>query len=184
MNITKVRLSDICIGKGSYGIPAPAVTFSKDLYTYLRITDINDDGTLNQSDKKSVCDPRAKNYLLHENDIVFARTGNSTGRSYFYDPEDGQLVYAGFLIKFTLDPRAVNPKFIKYYTASAAYKGWVASFNTGSTRGNINSQTYANMEIPLPPRDQQNLAVDVLSSLDAKIKKNTQINQNLEACAA
>ena len=99
MNITKVKLSDICIGKGNYGIPASAVPFSEDLYTYLRITDINDDGTLNLSDKKSVNDPKAKNYILKENDIVFARTGNSTGRSYFYDSQDGELVYAGFLIK-------------------------------------------------------------------------------------
>ncbi|MST99438.1 restriction endonuclease subunit S [Victivallaceae bacterium BBE-744-WT-12] len=180
MNITKVKLSDICIGKGNYGIPASAVPFSEDLYTYLRITDINDDGTLNLADKKSVNDPKAKNYILKENDIVFARTGNSTGRSYFYDSRDGELVYAGFLIKFSLDHQKVNPLFIKYYAISEAYRGWIASFNTGSTRGNINAQTYANMEIPLPPRSQQDLTVDILSSLDSKIRWNTQINHNLE----
>ena len=184
MNITKVKLSDICIGKGNYGIPASAVPFSEDLYTYLRITDINDDGTLNLSDKKSVNDPKAKNYILKENDIVFARTGNSTGRSYFYDSQDGELVYAGFLIKFSLDPQKVNPLFIKYYAISEAYRGWIASFNTGSTRGNINAQTYANMEIPLPPRSQQDLTVDILSSLDSKIRWNAQINHNLEGIAA
>lgn len=184
MNITKVKLSDICIGKGNYGIPASAVPFSEDLYTYLRITDINDDGTLNLADKKSVNDPKAKNYILKENDIVFARTGNSTGRSYFYDSRDGELVYAGFLIKFSLDPQKVNPLFIKYYAISEAYRGWIASFNTGSTRGNINAQTYANMEIPLPSRSQQDLTVDILSSLDSKIRWNTQINHNLEGIAA
>ena len=184
MNITKVKLSDICIGKGSYGIPASAVPFSEELYTYLRITDMNDDGTLNLADKKSVDDPKAKNYILKENDIVFARTGNSTGRSYFYDSQDGELVYAGFLIKFSLDPQKVNPRFIKYYTISEAYRGWIASFNTGSTRGNINAQTYANMEIPLPSRSQQDLTVDILSSLDSKIRWNAQINHNLEEIAA
>ena len=112
MNIKKVKLSDVCVGKGCYGIPASAVPFSEELYTYLRITDINDDGTLNLADRKSVDDPKAKNYILKENDIVFARTGNSTGRSYFYDAQDGELVYAGFLIKFSLDPHKVNPKFI------------------------------------------------------------------------
>ena len=184
MNITKVKLSDICIGKGCYGIPASAVPFSEELYTYLRITDINDDGTLNLSDRKSVDDSNAKNYVLKENDIVFARTGNSTGRSYFYDTQDGELVYAGFLIKFSLDPQKVNPKFIKYYAISGAYRDWITSFNTGSTRGNINAQTYANMEIFLPPRAQQDLTVDVLSSLEAKIRWNSQINHNLEARAA
>lgn len=180
MNIKKVKLSDVCVGKGCYGIPASAVPFSEELYTYLRITDINDDGTLNLADRKSVDDPKAKNYILKENDIVFARTGNSTGRSYFYDAQDGELVYAGFLIKFSLDPHKVNPKFIKYYAISEAYRGWIASFNTGSTRGNINAQTYANMEIPLPSRSQQDLTVDILSSLDSKIRWNAQINHNLE----
>ena len=70
MNLTKVKLSDICIGKGCYGIPASAVPFSDELYTYLRITDINDDGTLNLADKKSVDDPKAKKYILKENDKI------------------------------------------------------------------------------------------------------------------
>lgn len=48
----------------------------------------------------------------HINDIVFARTGGSTGRNYFYDGHDGEFVYAGFLIKFSIDPQKVNPKFI------------------------------------------------------------------------
>ena len=176
-----VTLADISIGgKGSYGIPAPAIPYSEGRYTYLRITDINDDGTLNLSDRKSLDDPAAQEYLLQPNDIVFARTGNSTGRNYFYNPEDGDLVYAGFLIKFSIDPEKVNPKYIKYYMLSPKYRAWITAFNTGSTRGNINAQTYANMRIDIPPRKQQDLLVDVLSSLDAKIRINNQINRNLE----
>ena len=72
-------------GRGSYGIGASAVERSEDLYTYLRITDIRDDGTLNMADLKSVDDGKASQYLLKPNDIVFARTGASTGRNYFYD---------------------------------------------------------------------------------------------------
>lgn len=177
----KRKLSELCIeGKGSYGIAASAVAYSEDLYTYLRITDINDDGTLNKSDLKSVDDENASSYILKPNDIVFARTGGSTGRNYFYDGHDGEFVYAGFLIKFSIDPEKVNPKFIKYYCLSEPYKNWVQSFNTGSTRGNINAQTYANMEIDLPSRDQQDLLVKILSSLDDKIELNNKINANLE----
>lgn len=166
-------------GRGSYGIGASAVERSDNLYTYLRITDIRDDGTLNMADLKSVDDAKASQYLLRPNDIVFARTGASTGRNYFYDGTDGEFVYAGFLIKFSIDPGKVNPKYIKYYCMSDAYKGWVHSFNTGSTRGNINAQTLGGMPIPLPPRFQQDGLVDILSSLDAKIRKNVALNENL-----
>ena len=177
-----VTLASLTVdGKGSYGIGASAVPFSKDLYTYLRITDIKDDGTLNTQDLKSVDDVKAKEYLLKPNDIVFARTGASTGRNYFYDGTDGELVYAGFLIKFSIDQEKVNPKYIKYYCQSRQYKDWINSYNTGSTRGNINAQTLGKMPIPLISREKQDFLVDVLSSIDEKIIKNEEINNNLAA---
>lgn len=179
-NMKLAKLNEISVGgKGTYGIAASAVDRCENLYTYLRITDICDDGTLNRSGLKSVDDPDAAKYILKPNDIVFARTGGSTGRNYFYDGSDGEFVYAGFLIKFSIDPEKANPKYIKYYCQSSQYKNWVRSFNTGSTRGNINAQTFGNMEIPLPERAQQDFLVDVLSPIDEKIKINQQINDNL-----
>ena len=166
-------------GKGNYGIAASAVGYSDELYTYLRITDIKDDGTIDFGGLKSVNDEKAANYLLQPNDIVFARTGASTGRNYFYDGSDGQFVYAGFLIKFSIDPDKVNPKYVKYYCLSQEYKGWIASYNTGSTRGNINAQTLAQMPLLLPERMQQDKMVDILSSIDRKIIENEKINNNL-----
>lgn len=166
-------------GKGSYGIGASAVPFSKDLYTYLRITDIKDDGTLNLQDLKSVDNEKASEYLLKPNDIVFARTGASTGRNYFYDGTDGEFVYAGFLIKFSIDEKKVNPKYIKYFCQSKQYKDWINSFNTGSTRGNINAQTLGKMPIPLIERKTQDALVCILSSIDEKIRKDNEINNNL-----
>ena len=178
---TIVKLKDLCIGgKGKYGIPASAVPYNEKFYTYLRITDITDDGRINKSGLVSVDDEKAGEYLLQPNDIVFARTGGSTGRNYFYDGTDGEFVYAGFLIKFSIDPNCVNPKYVKYYCQSKQYRDWVDSFNTGSTRGNINAQTYANMELPLLKREQQDLLVDTLSVLDRKIELNNKLNENLE----
>lgn len=167
-------------GKGNYGIAASAVDYSDELYTYLRITDIKDDGTIDFGSLKSVNDEKAANYILQPNDIVFARTGASTGRNYFYDGSDGQFVYAGFLIKFSIDPTKVNPKYVKYYCLAQEYRGWIASYNTGSTRGNINAQTLAQMPLLLPERMQQDKMVDILSSIDQKIKENEKINKNLE----
>ena len=171
-------------GKGSYGIGAPAVDYSHEKFTYLRITDINDDGTLSSSERKSVEAEGSEQYILQENDIVFARTGNSTGRSYFYDTRDGELVYAGFLIKFSIDPKKVNPKLLKYYTHSKPYYDWIRSFDSGATRGNINAQTFASMPIILPTRKTQDLIVSVLSALDDKIRCNNRINHNLARVAS
>ena len=174
------RLGEIALGKGSYGIAAPAVPYDKSKYTYLRITDINDDGSLNSDGLKSVNDKNASKYLLHKGDIVFARTGNSTGRTYYYEGTEGPLVYAGFLIKFSLDSAKVNPRLLKYYTHSKPYYEWIHSFDTGATRGNINAQTFREMPIMLPPRSLQEKIVEILKSLDDKIELNRKINSNLE----
>lgn len=174
------KLEELTIGKGEYGIGASAVPFDSSKYMYLRITDINDDGTLNKQNLMSVDDINACNYILQKNDIVFAGTGNSTGRSYFYDGSDGVLVYAGFLIKFSIDDNKVNPRILKYYTHSKPYFDWVHSFDTGGTRGNINAKTYGTMPIILPSRKIQDKIVSILKSFDDKIELNRRINENLE----
>ena len=182
MNNKIVKLSDISINnKGSYGISASSVPYSENLYTYLRITDINEDGTLNKTNLKSVNNEKAKEYILRPNDIVFARTGASTGKNYFYDGSDGELVYAGFLIKFSIDPKKINPEYVKYYCKTKEYKEWINSVSTGSTRGNINEKTLSSMTIPIPSRREQNKIVKILSVLDKKIKLNKEINNNLVA---
>lgn len=183
LDLTSKVLTDFTIGAGSYGIAASAVDKNELLPTYLRITDIYDDGTLNFEGLKSVDDPKSDNYKLEPNDIVFARTGGSTGRNYFYDGEDGEFIYAGFLIKFSIDPEKCNPKFIKYYCQSQEYKEWVQSFNTGSTRGNINAKTFGNMPIPYVSRKQQDLIVKTLSALDDRITENKKINHHLAEIA-
>lgn len=178
------KLGELTIdGKGSYGIAAPAVDYDSNKYTYLRITDINDDGTLNKNGLKSVDDKNAHKYLLQQNDIVFARTGASVGRSYFYDERDGELVYAGFLIKYSIDPLKVNPKILKFYTHSQAYYDWIQTVDNGATRGNINAQTYASMPIILPERKEQDKIVSTLSSLDDKIDLLRRENATLEQMA-
>ena len=120
---------------------------------------------------------------MQQNDIVFARTGASVGRSYFYDERDGELVYAGFLIKYSIDPTKVNPKILKFYTHSQAYYDWIQTVDNGATRGNINAQTYASMPIILPERHEQNRIVSILSSLDDKIELLHRENATLEQMA-
>ena len=180
-----VKLEDLCLPEhiGKYGIPAVAEDFNEAKVRYLRITDIDDFGNLLEDDKKSVSSPEIEKYILKEGDIVFARTGNSTGRTYYHEEKNGKLAFAGFLIKFSLDKSKVNPKYLKYFTISKPYKQWVDNLSNGSTRGNINAKTFAECPIILPSREQQDYLVRVLSSLEEKIQTNNQINQELEAMA-
>ena len=141
-----VKLGEICKeDSGIYGINESAVNYSESLYRYLRITDIKDDGTIDEDKKASVNIKKGDDskYLLKKNDIVFARTGASVGRNYFYNGNEEPMIYAGFLIKFAVDEKKfyLNIKillFIKYYS-------WINAVKTGSTRPNINA-IYKNMD--------------------------------------
>lgn len=185
MELKKYKFADLLTNKpqGVYGIPAPAEDFDSCKKRYLRITDISDDGILLDTDKKSVSAPNIEQYLLQKNDIVFARTGNSTGRTYLYNENDGELAFAGFLIKYSVDPQKVNPLYLRYYTISNYYKQWVQNLSVGSTRGNISAKTFLDFPIILPNRKQQDFLVKVLNDIDTKIAVNKKINKELESMA-
>ncbi|MBU7556405.1 restriction endonuclease subunit S [Weissella paramesenteroides] len=179
MRFKTIKLGDV--GNGMYGVAEPAINFDDKLPTYLRITDINPDGSINRAGLKSV-QPQKKQYHLQDNDIVFARTGNSVGKSYYYDKRDGDFVFAGFLIKFSLhETEYFYPRYLKYFVTTKKYWGWVNSISNGSTRGNINAKMFANMPIDLPTKAKQIRLVHALDLLESKIRINREINDNLAA---
>jgi type I restriction enzyme S subunit len=99
----KVKLRDCLLEKPDYGINAPSVKFSESLPAYIRITDISEDGKFLPEKKTSVKNSNSDSYILDIGDIVLARTGASVGKTYLYNKNDGQLVFAGFLIRVRPD---------------------------------------------------------------------------------
>lgn len=177
-----MKLIDLCIDKAKYGINASAVEKTKDEdISYLRITDIKENNELNSKLTKTVKKGTSiSNYLLKENDIVFARTGNSVGKNYFYDLRDGKIIYAGFLVKFSINPQKVYPKYIKYYMQSYKIQKWIKNVaSDGSTRPNINAKQLGQIPISLPSKEIQEKIANSLWMIDTKIKLNNQINDNL-----
>ena len=168
----------------SYGINAPAVPFDGSLPTYIRITDIGSDGRFRPTPRVSVNGAHATSFFLKPGDLVFARTGASVGKSYLYDRRDGPLVFAGFLIRLTPDPRRLRPAFIAYYVQTRRYWRWIANNSARSGQPGINSREYGSLPIPVPPvAEQQAIAAvlsdvdELLGSLEALIAKKRDIKQ-------
>lgn len=172
------RLGECVRTAPSYGMNAPAVKFNEKLPVYLRITDISDDGRFIAETKVSVNHLAYKEFYLEVNDIVFARTGASTGKTYLYTPFDGLLVYAGFLIKFSINPEILNPVFLKYFTFTNSYWNWVKIMSSRSGQPGINAQEYQLIKIPLPPLPEQKKIAKILSTWDEAIEK---LNSYIEA---
>lgn len=163
-------LGDLVIGKGVYGINAAAVKYDPEKYAYLRITDISENGFFIPEGRKSVDHSEARNFLLSEGDIVFARTGNSTGKTYLYDKKDGKLVFAGFLIKFHPNPNCLLPGFIKFYTETNWYWNWVKIYSARTGQPGINENEYGKLPLPIPPVVEQDFIVQKLISINTKIE--------------
>ena len=164
-----VQLRQLLSEKPRYGINAPGVPFSEHLPTYLRITDISERGRFLSGGAVSVDSACSADYMLKQGDLVFARTGASTGKTYLYDSRDGKLVYAGFLIKATPNPARLVPEFLKSYTETHAYRKWVSIVSTRSGQPGINGREYASLDLHLPPVDEQDAIASILATADAGI---------------
>ena len=174
------KLGELTVGKGTYGINASAVEYNELLPKYLRITDIDDEGYFSVDKLSSVDDSSSKDFYLEENDIVFVRTGSTTGKSYLYNPNDGLLVYAGFLIKFSLDKSKVDKYYIWSFTKSDKYNDWVNTFSQRSGQPGLNSNEYASLLIPLPPLPEQQKIAEILSNWDKAIQEVQLLIKKLE----
>ena len=151
----------------NYGINAAAIPFDDALPTYLRISDIGEDNQFRPSPRVSVRHPSVETFFLNEGDLVFARTGASVGKSYLYNPIDGPLVFAGFLIRVSPNPGALQPIFLAYYVQSKRYWNWVASVSIRSGQPGINGQEYGTLQLPLPGPAEQTAIATALSDVDA-----------------
>jgi type I restriction enzyme S subunit len=173
------RLGDLCYNRGDYGLNAPATDYSVDLPTYLRITDIDDNGKFIHVDKKSVNNISAEDYYLKDGDIVFARTGATVGKTYLYDKRDGKLVYAGFLIKFSPNPTKLLSYYLKANTEIQDYKNWVSITSQRSGQPGINATEYSSYKIATPPVKEQKQICSILQLWDTAIEKQSELIEKL-----
>jgi len=160
-----------------YGMNAAAIEFDGK-NKYIRITDIDENTRL--FSPNPLTSPEGKideKYLVKIGDILFARTGASTGKSYFHQKENGKIYFAGFLIRFSI--KGADPYFVYLQTLTAQYLKWVSATSIRSGQPGINAEEYKSYPflIPTDPKEQQKIA-DTLSSLDTLI--NTQ-SQKVEA---
>ena len=171
-----VRLDSVATGF-DYGMNAPAVDYDG-ANRYIRITDIDEESRKYISEKcVSPGDMLDERYLVLPNDILFARTGASTGKTYLYDCSDGRLFFAGFLIRIHV-MNNTDARFVFYYTQSDEYKRWLDVMSVRSGQPGINAQEFAAYRIMLPSTAEQIKIANILSAQDKIIElKMKQISE-------
>ena len=168
-----------CCSSLEYGMNAAAKEFDG-RNKYIRITDIDENtSTYSNQDVVSPSGVLEDKYLVRENDILFARTGASVGKTYHYDKTDGKLYFAGFLIRGGVLP-CFNSKFVFFQTQLSRYKKWVTIMSARSGQPGINSQEYESFNLFIPTRTEQNKIATFIELLDKRIAVQSKLIEDLK----
>jgi type I restriction enzyme S subunit len=160
----KVPIRDFCEAP-QYGYTASAVY---DLVGphLLRITDIQS-GQVNW-DSVPYCEcPNPAPYILQKGDLLFARTGATTGKSYLID-ECPPSVFASYLIRLRVR-RLATPEYLYCFFQTPGYWAQVADEKTGTGQPNVNGRKLANILVPIPSFDEQYRIVDHFSTFQTRL---------------
>jgi len=172
-----IKFRDIVLGKPVYGANVKGVK-RKSETRYIRITDINENGTLN----KEFVSPEIveEKYLLKENDFLIARSGNTVGKTFLYKKKYGRAIYAGYLVNYHLDLKKVIPEYVLEYTKSYSFKQWISSNQRIAGQPNINGQEYLQAPIVIPPVREQKEIIEKVIRLKNEIQSITLDIENIK----
>jgi len=168
--------------KGEYGAGATAIEYNPDTPRYIRITDIDDEGHLKEKRVSAdISNKDAAKYKLRDGDLVFARSGATVGKTYLYNQNDGDLIYAGYLIKFSIK-KPFEGKYFFYFTKTQYYKKWIDKIQTVVAQPNINAKQYGqDLLIPIPPINLQNQFAESIQLIEAQKQQAQASLQKSEA---
>lgn len=151
-----VRLEKLIEGT-QYGYNASALQSGKN--KFLRISDIHESKVNWDSVPYCNCDDE-ETYLLKNEDILIARTGGTTGKSFKIDSPPKHSIYAGYLIRIRAK-KEVNPDYIYLFLHSFAYWSQIVNLNERNFRPKANAENLKSLILPDCERNIQDEAVRI-----------------------
>lgn len=159
-----------------YGVNTPATTEGN--ARLVRISDIQENKII--WDKVPYCnidDKLVEQYLIKENDILFARTGGTVGKSVIAIDVISNAVFAGYLIRSNYSKK-LNGKYLKYFMESELYWTQLKIGTTATAQPNCNGKTLGKMVFPLSPINEQQRIVNRIESLFTKLDRAKELIEN------
>ena len=160
------------------GVGETAQAFRPDWPRYIRITDIVDPRTLQDSKRASLPPTLAKDALIETGDVLLAAVGATYGKSYLYDGSEGEACFAGYLVRMRPNDE-LDSRFFSYWTECDAYWNQVHSGVIQSTIQNFSASRYKGLCLALPPLAEQHAVVRVLEHMDRRVRRYVRAKERL-----
>ncbi len=179
-----VKLKHVLRQQLQYGANQAGIPYDNTLPRYIRITDITTNGNLKETDVLSLSEADAADYILKNNDILFARSGATVGKSFIYKEEFGRSAFAGYLIKASINEKLL-PDLLFFHTQSSIYEEWKNQIFIQATIQNIGADRYKEMPVILQPIKEQYNIVQYLNEkcnkIDSLIERKKDLLAELES---
>ncbi|MDR0676664.1 MAG: restriction endonuclease subunit S, partial [Elusimicrobiota bacterium] len=163
-----IKIGDIA--STQYGFTDKAMNVGK--IRYLRITDLNDDGTIKSKNEAKFINPSEeikKQFLLNDKDIVIARSG-SIGKAVIYKSNKyEEMIFASYLIRLILNSDRILAEYLFYFTKTDFYWEQVRENAVTLTQANLNAEKIKNIKIPCPSIKEQKKIVTEIDKIEEHI---------------
>ena len=157
---TLTRLKYVSSIPVTYGLNIEADRYTTEGIRLIRITDIDESGSLRQKGVYLSEDCVPQEQMLNSYDLLLSRSGATVGKSYLH-LEKGKYTSAGYLVRFNFDDYWTS-KFIYYVTLSHFYTNWLEQQIIISTIQNVNGEKYSNFQLPIPSHQEHKQVVQFL----------------------
>ena len=164
-----LNLKYLLKSKLKYGANEEAKDANLEHPRYIRITDFGFDGKLSDDTFRSLPLKKAKEYLLNEGDILFARSGATVGKTFQFKEYNGLACFAGYLIKASPNAKRILSDFLYLYTQSSLFEEWKNGIFDKATIENIGADKYAVLKVIVPPIEEQEQIIAFVQNESSEI---------------
>ncbi|AIL72064.1 restriction endonuclease subunit S [Vibrio parahaemolyticus] len=137
---------------------------------FLRITDIQD-GKIDWQGVPTVSLEKKEinKYALNDDDLIFARSGATAGKSILIKNAPKDAVFASYLIRIVPNKKYIIPEYLSYFFLTPAYWEVVGQNAAGAAQPNINGTKLSEFIVPVAPQGEQKRIVEKLGALLTRI---------------
>ena len=118
-------------------------------------------------------------YLLQKDDILFARTGGTVGKSFLVKDVPYPSIYAGYLIR-TRYSNMLSAQYMKYFMECELYWEQLRNGTIATAQPNCNGKTLAKMILPIPPYNEQIRITDKLNQVLEQVRRYGESQDRLD----